>query len=107
MMKFCHSFLSTHTDILVDNSAKNATYSLMDGFSSYNQVRIEKKDKENTTFVKHWGTFCYKVMSFELKNTRVTYQRAIITLFHNMMHREVKVYVDDILTKSKKEKDHV
>jgi len=46
-------------------------------------------------------------MSFELKNTRVTYQRAIITLFHNMMHREVKVYVDDILTKSKKEKDHV
>lgn len=53
MMKFCHSFLSTHTDILVDNSAKNATYSLMDGFSSYNQVRIEKKDKENTTFVKH------------------------------------------------------
>jgi hypothetical protein len=40
-------------------------------------------------------------MPFGLKNAGATYQRAMVTLFHNMMHREVEVYVDDILAKSK------
>ena len=57
-----------HIDILVDNTAKNATYSFMDEFSSYNQIRMEEEDKEKTTFVTSWGTFCYKVMPFGLKN---------------------------------------
>ncbi|RVW30935.1 Transposon Tf2-12 polyprotein [Vitis vinifera] len=39
------------------------------------------------------------VMSFGLKNAGATYQRAT-TLFHDMMHRDVKVYVDDMIVKS-------
>jgi len=96
-----------HIDILVDNAARNATYSFMDGFSGYNQIRMAEEDKEKTTFVTPWGTFCYKVMPFGLKNAGATYQRAMVTLFHDMMHREVEVYVDDILAKSKDEEDHV
>jgi hypothetical protein len=46
-------------------------------------------------------------MPFGLKNAGATYQRAMVTLFHDMMHQEVEVYVDDILAKSKKEEDHV
>jgi hypothetical protein len=34
------------------------------------------------------------------------YQKAMVTLFHNMMHKKVQVYVDDIFAKSKKEEDH-
>jgi hypothetical protein len=34
------------------------------------------------------------------------YQKAMVTLFHNMMHQEVEVYVDDIFAKPKKEEDH-
>jgi hypothetical protein len=30
----------------------------------------------------------------------------MVTLFHDMMHQEVEVYVDDILVKSKKKKDN-
>ena len=96
-----------HIDILVDNAARNTTYYLMDGFSGNNQIRTAEQDKEKTTFVTPWGTFCYKVMPFGLKNAGATYQRAMVTLFHDMMHREVEVYVDDILAKSKKEEDHV
>jgi hypothetical protein len=40
-----------HIDILVDNAARNATYSFMDGFSSYNQNRMAEEDKEKTIFV--------------------------------------------------------
>ena len=36
-------------------------------------------------------------MSFWLKNARVTYQRDTTTLFHDMMHKDVEVYVDDMI----------
>ena len=45
-------------------------------------------------------------MSFGLRNVGATYQRVMVTLFHDIMHREVEVYVDDILAKSKKEEGH-
>ncbi|KAA3462370.1 RNA-directed DNA polymerase (Reverse transcriptase), Ribonuclease H [Gossypium australe] len=36
-------------------------------------------------------------MSFGLKNARATYQRAMVTLFYDMMHKEIEDYVDDML----------
>jgi hypothetical protein len=45
-------------------------------------------------------------MLFGLKNTRATYQRAMVTLFHNMMHKKIEVYVEDMIAKSKKGEDH-
>ena len=79
----------------------------MDGFSGYNQIRMAPEDMEKTTFLTMWGTFCYKVMPFELKNVGATYQRAMVTLFHDMMHKEIEVYVDDMIAKSQGEDDHV
>ena len=96
-----------HIDVLVDNAAKSSTYSFMDGFSGYNQIKMAEEDKEKTTFITPWGTFCYKVMPFGLKNAGATYQRAMVTLFHDMMHKEIEVYVDDMIAKSKNEEDHV
>jgi hypothetical protein len=66
-----------------------------------------EEDKEKTTFIMHWGTLCYKVMPFELKNSKATYKRAMIILFYDMMHQKVEVYMDDILAKLKKYEDHV
>ena len=68
---------------------------------------MAQEDKEKTTFVTPWGTFCYKVMPFGLKNVGATYQRAIVTLFYDMMHKEIEVYVDDIIAKSKEGENHV
>jgi len=80
-----------YINVLVDNAVRNATYSFMDGFSGYNQIRMAEEDKEKTTFATPWGTFCYKVMPFRLKNAEATYQRVMVTLFHDIMHREVEV----------------
>ena len=46
-------------------------------------------------------------MSFGLKNAGATYQRAMITLFHDMMHKEIEVYVDDMIAKSWSEEEHI
>ena len=101
------NFPLPHIDTLVDNTAKHHMFSFMDGFSGYNQIRMAEEDMEKTTFVTIWGTFCYKVMPFGLKNAGATYQRAMVTLFHDMMHKEIEVYVDDMIAKSRVEEDHV
>ena len=46
-------------------------------------------------------------MSFSLKNAGATYQRAMVTLFDDMMHKEIEVYVDDMIAKSKQGEEHV
>ena len=44
-------------------------------------------------------------MPFGLKNAGVTYQRAMVTLFHDMMHKEIEVYKDDMIFKSHTPRD--
>ncbi|KAG8500234.1 hypothetical protein CXB51_004341 [Gossypium anomalum] len=84
------NFPLPHIDTLVDNTAKHSLFSFMDGFSGYNQIKMASEDMEKTTFITMWGTFCYKVMPFGLKNAGATYQRAMVTLFHDMMHKEIE-----------------
>ena len=81
--------------------------SFMDGFSAYNQIIMAPEDMEKTSFITGWGTYCYRVMPFRLKNAGATYQRDATTLFHNMMHRDVEVYVDDMIVKSRDRADHL
>jgi len=42
-----------------------------------------------------------------LKNVGATYQRAMVTLFHDMIHKEIEVYVDDMIAKSQTEEEHL
>ena len=74
--------------------------SFMDGFSRYNQILMAPEDTEKTSFITEWGTYCYRVMPFGLKNAGATYQRAATTLFHDMMHRDVEVCLDHMIVKS-------
>ncbi|XP_077215660.1 uncharacterized protein LOC143850288 [Tasmannia lanceolata] len=101
------NFPLPHIDILVDNTAGHALLSFMDGFSGYNQIKMAPEDMIKTAFITEWGTYCYKVMSFGLKNAGATYQRAATTLLHDMMHKEVEVYVDDMIVKAKTREEHV
>ena len=96
-----------HIDMLVDSTAGHPMLSFMDGFSGYNQILMALEDMENTSFITEWGTYCYRVMPFGLKNAGATYQRAATTLFHHMMHRDVEVYVDDMIVKSQGGADHL
>ncbi|KAL6350452.1 hypothetical protein AAG906_019099 [Vitis piasezkii] len=71
------------------------------------KILMSPEDMEKTFFITRWGTYCYRVMLFGLKNTRATYQRSVTTLFHDMMHRDVEVYVDDMIVKSRDRADHL
>ncbi|RVW61798.1 Retrovirus-related Pol polyprotein from transposon 17.6 [Vitis vinifera] len=71
------------------------------------KILMAPEDMEKTSFITEWGTYCYRVMPFGLKNAGATYQRAATTLFHDMMHRDVEVYVDDMIVKSRGRSDHL
>lgn len=79
----------------------------MTGFYGYNQIKISQQDMEKTKFVTPWGTFYNKVIPFILKNVGATYQHAMVTLFHDMIHKVIEVYVDDMISKSQIEEDHI
>ena len=46
-------------------------------------------------------------MIFGLKNASATYQHAATTLLHDLIHKEVEVYVDDMIVKSKDREGHI
>ena len=46
-------------------------------------------------------------MPFGLKNTGATYQPAATTLLHDLIHKEVEVYVDNMIVKSKDCEAHI
>lgn len=96
-----------HIDVLVDNTTQFSVFSFMDGFSGYNQIKMAPEDMEKKTSITPWGTFCYKVMPFGLKNVGATYQRAMVTLFHDMIHKEIECYLDDMIAKSHTEEEHL
>ncbi|XP_028060641.1 uncharacterized protein LOC114264245 [Camellia sinensis] len=53
-----------------------------------------------------WGTYCYRVMPFRLKNAEATYQWAATTILHDMIHKKVEMHVDDMIVKSKERRGH-
>ena len=87
--------------MIVDNTANHALKSFVGGFSGYNQIKMHPDHQEKTAFITPWGTFCYTVMPFDLKNVGDTYQRDATAILHDLIHKEVEVYVDDMIIKSK------
>ena len=101
------SFSLPRINQLVDLTARHKLLSFMDAFSSYNQIMMDKEDQEKTSFITSQGLYCYKVMSFRLKNGGATYQRWVNRMFSHQIGRNAEVYVDDMLMKSNDEVDHL
>ena len=68
---------------------------------------MHEDDQEKTSFVTSQGLFCYRVMPFGLKNAGATYQRLMNRMFVPQIGRNVQVYVNDMLVKSRREEDHL
>ncbi|KAM1500222.1 hypothetical protein ACFX10_022814 [Malus domestica] len=92
---------------MVDATTGHEALSFMDGSSGYNQICMALKDEELTAFRTPKGIYCYKVMPFGLKNAGATYQRVMQKIFNDMLHKNVKCYVDDVVVKTKKRSDHL
>ena len=81
-------------------------FSLLDGFSGYNQVLVAEEDRLKMTFRTRWGTFSYRRIPFGLINAGATFQRDMDIAFHGLIGRSAVVYLDDIMIFSKKREEH-
>jgi hypothetical protein len=99
------NFPTPFVDQIVDDCAGSKIFSLMDGFSGYNQINIAPEDQHKTTFICHWVTFTYKKLPFGLKNAGATFQRAMSYAFHDIKHI-VQPYLDDFPAHSVRRVDH-
>ncbi|GKC17562.1 reverse transcriptase domain-containing protein [Tanacetum coccineum] len=52
-------------------------------------------DQEKTTFTCPFGTYTYRRMPFGLCNAPATFQRCMLTIFHDMIEESVEVFMDD------------
>ena len=68
---------------------------------------MDEEDQEKTAFITSQGLYCYKVMPFGLKNAGATYQRLVNKMFNKQIGRNMEIYVDDMLVKSKEELTHL
>ncbi|KAL0342917.1 UNVERIFIED_CONTAM: Transposon Tf2-12 polyprotein [Sesamum angustifolium] len=93
-------------ELMIDATTGHEALSFMDGSSGYNQIRMAPAGEELTAFRTPKGIYCYKVMPFGLKNASATYQRAMQKIFNDMLHKNVKCYIDDLVVKSKKRENH-
>ena len=94
------SFPLPRIDLIVDATAGHELLSFMDAFFGYNQISMDPDDQEKTSFVTAQGTYCYRVMSFGLKNAGATYQRLVNRMFQKQIGATMEVYIDDMLVKS-------
>ena len=101
------SFPLLRIDQLVDFTAGHKLLTFMDTFSGYNKIKMAKEDQEKTAFITSQWLYYYNVMPFGLKNVGPTYQRLVNKMFSNQIGRNMEVYVDDMLFKSKEELTHL
>ena len=64
---------------------------------------MAEENPEKIVFITSQGLYCYKVMPFGLKNIGATYQRLVNKMFSKQIGRNMEMYVDDMLVKSKEE----
>ncbi|GJU20533.1 reverse transcriptase domain-containing protein [Tanacetum coccineum] len=79
----------------------------LDAYKGYHQIQMAEDDKEKTAFITNQGIFCYTKMPFGLRNAGATYQRLVDKTFHGQIGRNLEVYVDDLVIKSRTEDEVV
>jgi hypothetical protein len=87
----------------VDSTAGSVLLCFLDCYSGYHQIALHPNDEEKTTFITPHGIYCYKVMTFGLKNAGATYQKAIHKCLKTQIVKNVEAYVDDVIVKTTKE----
>ena len=94
-------------DQLVDVTVGHIRMSFLDAFQGYHQIPLALDDQEKTVFVTPIGNYHYKVMPFGLKNARSTYQRMMTRMFESLLGKNIEIYIDDMVVKSKMVSEHL
>ena len=94
-------------DQLVNATVDHLQMSFVDAFQGYHRIPLALDDQEKTAFVTLIGNYHYKVMPFGLKNAESTYQRMMTRMFELELGKNIEIYIDDMVVKSKMVSEHL
>jgi hypothetical protein len=94
-------------DQIIDSAVGCDVMALLDCFSGYHQIWLHKEDKEKTSFITPFGTYCYMRMLEGLHNASPTFCRMMKAALMDQVGRNVLFYIDDIIVASKKKESYI
>ena len=94
-------------DQLVNTTVGHPRMSFLDTFQGYHQIPLALDDQEKIAFVTPIGNYHYKIMPFGLKNAGSTYQRMMTRMFESLLGKNIEIYIDDMVVKSKVVSEHL
>jgi hypothetical protein len=90
-------------DQVVDSTVGSILLCFVDFYSGYHQIALHPDDDDKTAFITPHGIYCYKVMTFGLKNAGATYQKAIQKCLKSQIRKNIEAYIDDVVVKTTEE----
>ena len=72
------------TESILEAVVGHKMYTLIDGYSGYNQIMIFLEDHLKTLFITKYGAFAYRVMPFGLICAVATFQRGMMKMNPSM-----------------------
>jgi hypothetical protein len=87
-------------DQVMDSMAGSILLCFLDFYSGYHYIALNPSDEDKTSFIMTNSIYCYKVMTFDLKNAGATYQKAIQKCLKSQIGKNVEAYIDDVVVKT-------
>lgn len=81
----------------MDSLCSAEVLSILDCNWGYWQIQLKKSDRNETTFVRHSGTYRYHTMSFGLTKAPATFQRPLYIVLASCKCQTSLVYIDNII----------
>jgi hypothetical protein len=95
-------FPLSRIDKVVNSIARCEIMALLDYFSGYHQIWLRKEDKEKTSFVTPFSTYCYLRMSKSLKDAGPMFCRMMRAILKDQIQINVFMYINNIVVASRR-----
>ena len=82
-------------DQMLYRLARHSHYYFLDGYFSYNQIKIAPEDQEKSTFTCPYDTFAFRRIPFGLCNAPTTFQRCMTSIFSDLVEKVIEIFMDD------------
>lgn len=94
-------------DEILDSLGNTKYFSILDLFSGFHQIPLDKESRECTAFSTEKGSFQWKRLPFGLSVAPNSFCRMMSMAFSGTEPQKAFLYMDDIIVLGKSEKDHL
>lgn len=82
---------------IVDDEANHNLYNFIDSYFGYNQILIACEDCHKTTFISSWEIFVYVIVSFDLCNVLLAFQRVMTYFVLDLFQKTLLFFINDFI----------